>query len=155
MWQFGIFSSYYPNGVSFCPFVVRWQGIGKRGFDSNTFYLVIRKTCKRSFYCGPKFCQLIRIQFLFPNMILQLTNAYSIVWACKGIFSSNSHFGTIFSHTHVLRHHLNFHDITPRIKWLLLAFPRRLWVRLWLWAFFWFLQVGIPTHVAFIGKWSF
>ncbi len=28
MWQFGIWSSYYPNGVSLCPHVARQQGIG-------------------------------------------------------------------------------------------------------------------------------
>jgi hypothetical protein len=31
MWRIGTCSSRYPNGISFCPFVVGWQGIGKRG----------------------------------------------------------------------------------------------------------------------------
>ncbi len=77
------------------------------------------------------------------------------LWPCKGIFLSNSHFGTIFSHTQVLQHHLSSHRITPRIKWLFSIFPWRLRVRLRPWALFWFFQVGIPMHVTFISKWSF
>jgi hypothetical protein len=42
-------------------------------------------------------------------------------WVCRGIFLGSSHFGTIFSYTHILQHHLSSHHITPWIKWLLLA----------------------------------
>jgi hypothetical protein len=45
MWQFGTCSSYYPNGVLFCPFMVGWQGIKKRKFN-----LSVRKTCMKSFF---------------------------------------------------------------------------------------------------------
>jgi hypothetical protein len=77
------------------------------------------------------------------------------LWLCRGIFSNSSSFSTIFFDTHVLRHHLNFHHITPQIKWLFLIFPWRLWTQLRPRIIFRFLQIDVPTHVAFINKWSF
>ncbi len=74
---------------------------------------------------------------------------------CKGIILNNSHFNTIFPSTHIFQHHLSSHYITPWIKWLLPAFPKRLRTRPRPQTFIWFHQVDIPTHVAFINKWSF
>jgi hypothetical protein len=71
------------------------------------------------------------------------------------IFLSSSHFGTIFSHTHIFQHHLNSHHITPQIRWLLFTFPWKLQARPRLRTFFRFFQVGIPMHVTLIDKWSF
>jgi hypothetical protein len=61
MWQLGICSSYYPNGVSFCPFVVGQWGIGKHKFDSNVFQYAIEKTCKNNLLCKLKLWQLVQI----------------------------------------------------------------------------------------------
>jgi hypothetical protein len=91
---------------------------------------------------------------------LEVTNSkQSMCWQCKSIFITKSKLprslpslnssklpcqkqhltkailgslclGTIFSRTHVFWHHLNFHHIIPRIKWLLLIFLRRLWAKL-------------------------
>jgi hypothetical protein len=50
MWQLGTCSSYYPNGVLLCPFVVGWHGIRKRRFNSRAFWHATWKTCKRRFF---------------------------------------------------------------------------------------------------------
>ncbi len=157
MWQFGTCSSYYPNGVSICLFIMKQHKINKHRFDSNIFEQATWKTRKKNFFCEPKFCQPVQGPSLFPNMILQFTNICSTFspWPCKGIFSNSSHFGTIFSRTHILQHHLNSHHITPWIKWLLPIFFQKLRAKPRPWAFFWFLQVNILMHAAFINKWPF
>ncbi len=76
-------------------------------------------------------------------------------WLCKGILLGNSCFGTIFFRTHILWHHPNLHHIISQIKWLLFVFLRKLRAKPKFQAFFWFLQIDIPTHATFISKWSF
>jgi hypothetical protein len=71
------------------------------------------------------------------------------------ILSRSTHFGTIFFYFHVLQHHLNVHHFTSWIRWILLAFFGRLWIRLRPWTFIWFLQTSIAMHAEFICKWYF
>ncbi len=71
------------------------------------------------------------------------------------ILLNSSHFSTIFSHTHFFQHHFSSHCNTPEIKWLFLIFSWRIQTNPRPPAFFWFLRINIPRHVAFINKWYF
>jgi len=115
------------------------------------------KNLQKDFFVGLSFVSYFEFNLFSPTwssnsqMLIPQFN----LWACKGMLSSSSCFGTIFSCTHVFRHHLSFHHITPRIRWLFFVFPWRLWTKLGPQTFFWFLQVSVPMHATFIGKWSF
>ncbi len=115
------------------------------------------KNLQEELFLHAQVLEQVQVHGFLTNMILQLINTFSTIlfWTCNKIFSCNSHFGTIFSCTPIFQHHLNSHHFTFWIKWFLLVFPRKLWTKPSLWAFIWFLQVGIPTHAAFIYKWSF
>jgi hypothetical protein len=63
---------------------------------------------------------------------------------CRGVFLSNSHFGTIFP----------FATSAP-IRWPFIVFLKRLRVKPRPQAFLWFLQADIPTHAIVIDKWYF
>ncbi len=106
---------------------------------------------RKDFFCKPKLCWLI----LTWSCNSQMFALQFGPWPCKGTFSGNSHFSTIFSYTHVLQHILSSHHITPQIKWLFFTFPWRLQATPGPRTFFQFLQISNPTHVTFINKWSF
>jgi len=109
------------------------------------------------FFTCPSFGSQFEFNFFFPTWSSnsQMFASQFSPWVCMAIFSNNSHFGTIFSRIHIFRHHFNSHYITPWNKWLLFIFPWRLRTILKSWNFFWFFQIGVPTHAAFIYKWSF
>lgn len=72
---------------------------------------------------------------------------------CKKILSCNMHSSTIFSCTHILRHHFNFHWLHLKSNGFspfFLKTPDQ---------YFEFssdfFQVNIPTHAEFMFKWSF
>jgi len=121
MWQFGARSSYYPCGVSLYPFMVGQQGIRKRKFNSSVFNMWLGKFVKRIFLQAQTL--LANLSFILSPQHDRPTHKclfYSSYIHRKGIFLGSLCFGTIFSCTHILQHHLNSHHITPQIKWLFL-----------------------------------
>jgi hypothetical protein len=154
MWHLGTCSSCYPNGVSLYPLMVRQQGIGKRGFDSNAFSSRwLRRLIKGVFFAGLSFVNQ-SIPFPQHDPLIHKCLFHSLALGCVREYFRAAHVLAPFS----------FAPTSSNTTLVLIAphpksngyFPLFLkkWAGLGLRAFLWFLQVGILIHVTFISNWS-
>jgi hypothetical protein len=138
------------------PLCVGWQGIGKCGFNSTLSNKQLGKFARIFFFAGLSFVNQFKLYPFSPTWSSnsQMSAPHISPWVLRGNTFSSC-ISTIFSCAHIFRHHFNFHRITPRIKWILLAFPWRLWTKPRPRTLFYFFQIGIRMHATFIDKWSF